>query len=74
MYLGLFFGLGAAVKGIMRVCGCTSVSWRRTTKDQADESEAPVLGRIERANLVLAVLLTALAGVVWGARGADRRG
>ena len=29
-----------------------------------------MLGRIERANLVLAVLLTALAGVVWGARGA----
>jgi hypothetical protein len=33
-----------------------------------------VLGRIERANLVLAVLLTALAGVVWGAHGAIAAG
>ena len=33
-----------------------------------------MLGRIERANLVLAVLLTALAGVVWGARGAIAAG
>jgi hypothetical protein len=29
----------------------------------------PTLARIERANLVLAVLLTALAGALWGMRG-----
>ena len=33
-----------------------------------------MLARIERANLVLAVLLTALAGVLWGARGAIAAG
>jgi hypothetical protein len=33
-----------------------------------------VLARIERANLILAVLLTALAGALWGARGAIAAG
>ena len=33
-----------------------------------------MLARIERTNLIIAALLTALAGVVWGARGAIAAG
>jgi hypothetical protein len=33
-----------------------------------------VLARIERINLILAVLVTALAGAIWGARGAVAAG
>jgi ATP synthase I chain len=36
--------------------------------------EAAVLARIERINLILAALLTALAGVLWGVRGAIAAG
>jgi hypothetical protein len=36
--------------------------------------EAAVLGRIERVNLILAGLVTVLAGALWGARGAMAAG
>jgi hypothetical protein len=36
--------------------------------------EAAVLARIERVNLILAALITALAGALWGVRGAIAAG
>ena len=75
MYLGLFFGLGAAIKGIMRVVNGVQARAREGRhEDRRTKRRRRCWRRIERTNLILAVLLTAPGGRALGRARRDRRG
>ena len=74
MYLGLFFGLRRRHQGLMRVVKRTSARCEADDRKPAERTEAVVLARIERINLILAARADRAGGRAVGRARRARRG